>query len=191
MLFLILGIIIWSAMHFIPASAVGFRTKLIDRFGTVLYKIGFGVITLAAIVLIIWGWPNASIDLLYLPPAIGAFFTIFLTLIAFVLFFSPYMDNNFRRMIRHPQLVSVILWGIGHLLANGEARSVVLFGGLTLWALVELLLINKRDGSWEKPEAVPAIADVRLLLAGAGFFAIFMYTHELLFGVGPVPYFSS
>lgn len=190
MLFLVLGIIIWSAMHFIPASAPGFRSKLIDRFGTVLYKVGFGIITLAALALIIWSWPKASANSLYLPPTWGAFFTIFLTLIAFVLFFAPYIDNNYRRMIRHPQLVGVILWGVGHLLANGEARSVVLFGGLTLWALLEIWLVNRRDGSWVKPEAVAAIADVRLLLAGAGFYTIFMFTHELLFGVGPVPYFS-
>lgn len=191
MLFLILGIVIWSAMHFIPASAPDFRTKMIARFGTALYKAGFGMITLAAVALIIWSWPHASTELLYLPVAWGAFLTIFLTLIAFVLVFAPYIDNNFRRLIRHPQLVGIILWGVGHLFANGEARSVALFGGLTLWALLEIWLLNKRDGSWEKPAAVPFIADVRLLLAGAGFYTIFLYTHQLLFGVGPVPYFSS
>lgn len=190
MSFLVLGILIWSLVHFVPATATGFRANMIKRFGTRWYKAAFGLLILLAVTIIILSWPTASSKLLYLPPAWAAFFTIFMTLIAFVLFFAPYIDNNFRRMLRHPQLIGVSLWGLGHLLANGEARSVALFGGLLVWALLEIILLNRRDGAWVKPEAVPTVADVRLLLAGAGFYSIFMYTHHLLFGVSPVPYFS-
>ena len=95
-----------------------------------------------------------------------------------------------RRLIRHPQLTGVLAWGLGHLFSNGEARSLILFGGLALWAGLQMILLNRRDGAWQKPERVPVGSDLKLLLTGAGFFAIFMYTHEWLFGVGPVPYLS-
>lgn len=191
MLLLILGIAIWSLIHFIPASAVEIRSNLIRRFGAGPYKATFAVITLASLLLMIFGWPNASKALLYIPPAQGALIALLLTFIAFVLFFAPYMANNFRRLIRHPQLVGVIFWGSGHLLANGESRSVVLFGGLAIWALIEILLLNRRDGSWSKPATAPVFADIKLLLVGAGLFTLFMFSHQLLFGVAPAAFLSS
>ena len=45
------------------------------------------------------------------------------------------IPNNVKRLLRHPQLTGVALWGIGHLLANGESRSIILFGGLGAWAI--------------------------------------------------------
>ncbi len=79
-------------------------------------------------------------------------------------------------------------WGIGHLFANGESRSVVLFGGLAAWAIIEIFLINRRNDEWQKPQSAPVKADLRLLLTGLGFFAIFLFTHLRLFGVSPLPF---
>ena len=74
----------------------------------------------------------------------------------FILFFAAYPPTNVKRLLRHPQLTGVALWGVGHLLANGESRSIVLFGGLTLWAIAEIVVINRRDGARDKPAPVPA-----------------------------------
>jgi hypothetical protein len=46
------------------------------------------------------------------------------------------------------------IWAFAHLLSNGEARSVILFGGLLIWAELSIIFINKRDGIWEKPTRV-------------------------------------
>jgi uncharacterized membrane protein len=104
-----------------------------------------------------------------------------------VSFFAPYMANNLSRLLRHPQLTGVILFGVGHLAAVGNWRSLVLFGGFTLWAVLEILVINRREGAWERPEPTTRKDDLKLLLTGLGFFLIFMYTHEGLFGVSPLP----
>ena len=49
-------------------------------------------------------------------------------------------------MIRHPQLTAVKLWALAHLLVNGDSASLLLFGGLLVWAAVEVVIINKQDG---------------------------------------------
>jgi uncharacterized membrane protein len=74
------------------------------------------------------------------------------------------------------------MWGLGHLLAVGTARAIVLFGGLTIWALIEIYLINKRDGTWVKPEKAPFKNDVAMVVFAVLVYLAFLYTHHLLFG---------
>lgn len=184
---LILGIVIWSMIHFVPSLAVNFRSGLVQRFGMVGYKGVFGLVAIVALLCIIYGWKAASAEPLFTPPPWGAHVTVVLTFFAFLLLFAPYMDNSLRHLLRHPQLSGVLLWGTGHLFSSGEARAVVLFAGFALWALLEMFLINRREGAWNRPEPASLMANFRLVLTGVGFFALFLYTHNWLFGVGALP----
>lgn len=184
---LILGVFIWSLVHFLPAAAPGLRRGLAGRLGEIGYKAAFALCMVAAALLMISGWKATADSPLYTPPEWGGIITLVTMLGTSLSFFAPYMDNNLRRLVRHPQLAGIILFGVGHLVAVGSARSVVLFGGLALWAALEILLINRRDGAWSRPEAASMKDDVRLFLSGLGFFMIFMFTHEALFGVSPLP----
>jgi len=188
MTLLILGIIVWSLIHFIPAAATGFRSNLIGRIGLVPYKGLFGLVAIGALIFIVYGWKAASAEALYLPPSWGPHLTILLMLFAFILFLAPYIPNSLSRFIRHPQLTGLLIFGMAHLFSNGEMRSAVLFGGLALWGILQIILLNRRDGVWIKPDPVPPTANIRLLLGGAGFFAMFLYSHGWLFGVGPLSY---
>jgi hypothetical protein len=49
-------------------------------------------------------------------------------------------------MVRHPQLTAIKAWSVSHLLVNGDLPSLVLFGGLLVWAVVSVILINRQDG---------------------------------------------
>jgi uncharacterized membrane protein len=111
--------------------------------------------------------------------------TALLVLIAFILIVAPYHATNLKRVLRHPQLTGVIIWGIGHLLANGESRSIVLFGGLTAWAVIEILLLNRRDGAWTKPDPVPVKKDLILTVAGLVVYVVIAASHQWLFGFSP------
>jgi uncharacterized membrane protein len=106
-------------------------------------------------------------------------------LVALVLIVTSKARTNYRRIVRHPQMMSVILWSVAHLLVNGDARSVVLFGGLGVWAIVEIVLCNKRDGAWQKPDVVPFSADMIVAVIAAVAFAAFFFLHKALFGVLP------
>jgi hypothetical protein len=55
------------------------------------------------------------------------------------------MKTRITRVIRHPQLTAVKTWAVAHLLVNGDLASVILFGGLLAWAVVEVILINRAE----------------------------------------------
>ena len=180
-----LGVLLWSLVHLVPTLFAGARGKLVARIGENPYKGLFTLLIVLSIYLIISGWKAAVPESLYVPPAWGRHLTALLMLAAFVLFFAPYPPNNIRRVLRHPQLTGVALWGVGHLLANGEARSVVLFGGLALWAVIEILLINRRDGARTPPPPAPRRNDLLLIVAGVAVYVVLAAAHRWLFGFSP------
>lgn len=186
MLKLTLGVMLWSIVHFIPAIGVGFRKDFISRFGEYPYKGVFSVLMLGSLYLIISGWKTAVPEFVYTPPVWSGVVTPVLVLVGFVLFLAPYASSNLKRVFRHPQLAGLISWGVAHLLANGDSRSLVLFGGLAVWALIEMILLNQRDGQWIKPAKVPFKKDIGSVLFGGLAYMMFMFTHHLLFGVSPL-----
>ena len=182
---LALGVILWSVTHLIPASLPGLRKGLLSRLGENGYKGVFTLLMILAIYLVISGWKAAVPEFVYVPFPWGRHVTALLMLVGLVLFFAPYPANNIKRVLRHPQLTGVLCWGVGHLLANGEGRSIVLFGGLALWALLEMVLINRRDGAWHKPEPAPRKNDIILAASGIGAYVIVAMSHQWLFGFSP------
>jgi len=182
---LIAGVALWCATHLFPAYAPGPRRALVARLGENAYKGVFALLIVASLALIVMGWKAALPGFVYAPPTWGRHATALLVLIAFILFGASHGHNNIRRALRHPQLTAVIVWGIGHLLANGDTRSVILFGSLTAWALVEILLINRREGARVKPERAPVRKDVIAVVAGVVVYALVAWAHPWLFGVNP------
>lgn len=49
-----------------------------------------------------------------------------------------------QKVTRHPVMWGFALWGMVHLLANGDAASFILFGGMTVLALAGALHIDAR-----------------------------------------------
>ena len=73
--------------------------------------------------------------------------------ISFVLFGARTTKTAIKRLVRHPMLMGVFVWSLSHLLTNGTTRALILFGGLGVWALIEMPLINAREGARELPES--------------------------------------
>ena len=155
MIKLTLGVLLWALTHFVPASAVEWRRTMVGKIGEKGWKGLFTLVMAFSIYLIISGWKATLPELLYVPPAWGRHAASLLVLIAFILFAASHGQSNIKRFVRHPQLTAVITWGVAHLLANGEIRSVVLFGGLAAWAIIEILMLNRRNGAWDKPAKAP------------------------------------
>jgi len=183
---LLIGVLLWSLTHFIPAVAVDFKNRLITKLGENPYKGLFTLLMLLSIYLIISGWRATIPELVYAPPAWGRTAGALLVLIGFVLFVASFSPNNFKRILRHPQLTGLACWGAGHLLANGDSRSVVLFGGLTVWAIVQIILLNRRDGDWIRPGKVSLKKDISPVLVGFVVYLVFVFAHRWLFGVSPL-----
>ncbi len=181
------GVLLWSVVHLFPAVAVDLRKDLLDRIGEYPYKGLFTLLVIFSLYLIISGWGlTVPEEIFYTAPDWGGHAAGLLVFVGFILFFAPYPPNNCKRILRHPQLIGMVCWGAGHLLAIGSPRSIVLFGGLTAWALVEIVLINRRDGDWVKPDKVSSLKDLSLLLFGSLAFVVFLFTHHLMFGGDPL-----
>jgi uncharacterized membrane protein len=184
---LILGVVLFSLVHLVPAASLKLRTDLIGRMGEAPWKGLFSIVVAVSIVLMVMGWKSLPREFIYELPAWADHVCGLAMLAMSILFFAPYMPNNVSRFLRHPQLTGIILWSAGHILASGQARSLVLFGGLGAWAIVEIILINRREGAWEPPAAVGFKSDFKLLLAGLGFFLLFLFIHDGAFGVSILP----
>jgi uncharacterized membrane protein len=83
-------------------------------------------------------------------------------------------------------LTAVIVWAAAHLIVNGDVASLVLFGGLGLWAVAEMLLINAREPAWVRPAPGPVAGDVRLILITIVAYAAIAGVHAWL-GRWPFP----
>lgn len=108
-----------------------------------------------------------------------------LVVVAFYLFVSSGMRTWGARLTRHPQLWAVILWATAHLLVNGDAASVVLFGGLVLWAVASILLINRAEPLWAPPPRQPLAKEATAVAATGVAVAVVGWVHGL---IGPWPF---
>ncbi len=187
MALLIAGVVLWSVAHLVPAVAPGLRSSLVARFGEGPYKGLFAIDIIIALALIIFGWKAAAPSAVYAPPLFGSPIPSAFLLLAILLFAASALPNNVKRFVRHPQMTAILCWCAGHLLTNGDSRSVVLFGGFAIWAVLEMLFINKRDGEWLKPDPVPLSKDAVMVIVAGVVFAALVYFHAALFGVSPIP----
>ena len=185
MALLFAGLLLFTLVHLLPAVSPATRDELVTKLGENAYRGAFSAVVLASIVIIVFGWKAATPTAVYAPPFAGGPIIAAMIFFAFVLFVASKARTNYKRFVRHPQMMAVIFWSVAHLLVNGDSRSVTLFGGLGVWAILEIILCNKRDGEWKKPPVVPFSADMIVaVIAGVGF-AVFFYLHKALFGVLP------
>ncbi len=180
---LITGLTLWVVIHLFPAICKNTRTTIIGKIGPVPYKGMFALIILSSVVLIVLGWQGIMPEDIYFPASWGRHITFILVLLTFILFVAARRKTNIKRFLRHPQLTGLALWSIGHLFANGDNRSVILFTTLGIWAILEIILISKREGVWQKPEPVPMTSDVITVLGGFVLYAVLMFAHPYLAGI--------
>ena len=65
--------------------------------------------------------------------------------IGFYMIAGSIIGARISRFIRHPQLTAIKLWAVAHLLVNGDLASLTLFGGLLIWAVLAVMLINRQE----------------------------------------------
>ncbi|MBT8107153.1 MAG: NnrU family protein [Gammaproteobacteria bacterium] len=181
------GITIFCLVHLFKAAAPAARDNVVFKLGENPYKGVFSLLILGSLVLIVFGWKATVPTAVYVPPLGPGIVPSVLVLIGLILFFASQAGGYIRRVLRHPQMLGTIAWAIAHLLTNGDSRSVILFGSLGLWALLEILLCNRRDGPREELPAASARADLIAVLVGVVAFGLIGHFHMRLFGVSPLP----
>ena len=183
MILLSLGVLLWAVVHLFVSIGAEARTGLVGRIGVGPYKGLFSLTLVGALVLIVWGWKTSLPTALWLPPAGMRHATMLLMPFAVILFISARAPTDIKQLIRHPQLTGVKLWAVAHLLSNGETRSIILFGGLLAWAVLEVIFINRRDGAWKKPAPVGALKTTISALIGVLVTGLLLWGHPWFAGM--------
>jgi uncharacterized membrane protein len=181
MALLVLGLVIFIAIHFFPALQSQ-RAALIERLGELKYKSLFSLASLASFALILLGKANAPFIEVWQPPHLLAVVTKLLMLPAMILLVAAYFPSNFKRKIRHPMLIAVKIWAFAHLLINGDLASMILFGSFLGFAVLAMISANKRM-EWTKPNEQSVLMDVLVILIGGAIYAGAGMYHLQLFGV--------
>jgi uncharacterized membrane protein len=186
MIWLVLGVLMWGGLHLLPSLGVTLRAACIERTGEGAYKGAFALALVVALALMVLGWRATPASFVYSPPLWGRTLALPLMAAALLLFAASGVPTNVKRFLRHPQLTAVVVWSVAHLLSNGAGRSVVLFGGLGLWAVIAMLAINRRDGAWQRPDPLPLRVEARPLVAMVVAFVLLYFAHPYIAGV-PIP----
>ncbi|MEY1554520.1 NnrU family protein [Yoonia sp. R2331] len=177
MILLILGLILWAAAHFWKRALPANRAQFGDK-GKAIVALTLAV----AIIFMIWGY-RAWDGTFYWgrTPAMTGINNI-LMVFSFYLFAASGAKTKITKTVRHPQLTAVILWCVAHLVVNGDTPSFVLFGGLMVWAIAEIVVINRAEGPRGPYHEVPvkkeftaAVATVIAVIVVGGIHAILGY----------------
>jgi uncharacterized membrane protein len=183
MTMLCLGVLLFALVHFVPSLAPTLKTNWQQRAGENGYKGVFSLLLLASFGLMIFGWRSAHPSFVYAPPAALHIPALIVMAIGFVLFAVSNRPSRLRLFVRHPQLTGLAFWSAAHLMLNGDSRSAILFGGLLLWACIEIVAINRREGAWVK-EPPPAWASEAIsLVIAAVTVGVLVFIHPWLSGV--------
>jgi len=176
---LILGIVLFWAAHLFKRLAPGPRAAMGDK-----GKGPVALVLLLAVVLMVIGFRGAEFVPVYDPPSWGRPVNNLLMVLSVVLFGLGSSKSRARKFMRHPMLTGLLVWAVAHLLANGDRDSLILFGLLGLWAIVEMVVINRSEPDYQPYQGGSVVGDIRLLAISAVVFAVIAGVHIWL-GVNP------
>ncbi|MDO6584403.1 NnrU family protein [Salipiger sp. 1_MG-2023] len=146
MILLILGVALWWGAHLFKRVAPAQRAAMGAK--------GKGVVALAlavSILLMIFGYKAANGAVFWgRHPATVGINNLMMLVALYLTSPGPKKGALLYRM-RHPMLTGFLLWTVAHLLVNGDVPSFVLFGGLGLWAITEIIVINRAEPGWTPP----------------------------------------
>ncbi len=203
------------------------RQWLVARMGEPVFRGVYGVMSVAILAWLIAAALRAPVVILWWPQPWHAAFPIVLMPASLILVAAAALSPNplsinmrsvpfdperpgIVSVTRHPMLWGFGLWALSHVVVNGDLVSLVLFGGLGLFALHGMRILDVKtkgrlgDDEWarlaSKTSIVPFKAvvagstrldvDRRMLLgavAGIAFYVWFVFQgHEMIIGADPL-----
>ena len=183
---LLLGLLVFFAAHSTSIFRESWRDGMVARLGEGGWKGLYSLVSLAGLGLMIFGYGLARQEptVLYTPPLWLRHFSMLLMAPVVVLFAAPYFPGRIQAVTKHPLLTATKLWAFAHLLANGGAADVLVFGSFLVWAVVDRISMKHRD---QRPlPGAPAgrYNDMIAVVFGLGVYFAFLFgVHSWLIGV--------
>ena len=166
---LVIATAAFLATHF--AASTPLRGKLVAAVGEWPYRGLYSLVAFATLAWMIRAYAGAEHDHLWTGPRTPPFVAM---PFAFVLLACGYRRNptmvgadrllkgeqparGIIRITRHPIMWAIMLWAASHLVARGDLKAVVFFGGFLVLAALGTVLVDARKKSnpdWERFAAV-------------------------------------
>lgn len=176
---MILGLILFLGAHSVRIFADDWRRAQIQRLGEIPWKLAFSVVSLLGLALAIWGFGQMRLDPVWVwSPPTGMRHAVALLMIpAFVLLVATYVPgNHLKAKLGHPMVLSVKVWALAHLLANGRLGDIIFFGAFLLWAVLDFRAARRRPRSaMSSPRLVNTAATVVIGLVAYYVFAFHLH----------------
>jgi len=187
-IWLIAGIVVFLGIHSVRMVAPGYRDRMIARYGENAWKGIYSLVSLAGFVLLVWGYAQARPDaaFLYEPPVWIRHIVMLFMLVAMILLVAAYLPaGHIKKRVKHPMITAVKVWAFAHLLANGDAASLILFLSFLAWAVWNRIAVKRRGDPVFG--TVSARYDIIAVAVGTVLTVWFiMQLHAYLFGVSPL-----
>ena len=105
-----------------------------------------------------------------------------LVLLGFISLSGFHGTGYLKHWLRNPFSIGIVLWSVGHLLANGMLHDVLLFGTFLVLAVLDIVLSMARG---KRPGHEPQIrSDMKAVVSGVVLYAIFLFgVHPYIFNV--------
>lgn len=185
MVWLVLAALLWIGVH-VGIAGTAIRGVVVARAGDNAFRIGFSLLSFAAIGLLVQAWQGAETTPLWFTPDWLRWLLALLMLPAFVLFVAGLRRNptaaggeallgteatGIQRVTRHPMLWSFALWALVHVLGNGDSAGLVFFGAFLVTALagmpsIDAKLAKRAPEVWGKLAATTSILPFGAIAAG-------------------------
>jgi uncharacterized membrane protein len=182
----------WLGLHLIVAGPL--RARLVGMLGEVPFRGIFSALSIVGLVWFIFAFREAPLTPLWPTiPALG-YLALVLVFLAFLLVVvgagatNPtdthhrMIDNKvpvhgITRVTRHPRLCGITLWGIAHLLVNGNLAALIMFGALLVTAVNGMVSIDRKrrhalGGLWDEFEKQTSRLPFAAILTGRNRFEL-------------------
>lgn len=157
------------------------------------------MLTLLGFYALIVGYAEARMQpiVIWQPPVATRHVSVLLMLFASILLVAAQVPGNHLKLrLGHPMVLSVKVWALAHLLANGNLADLVLFGAFLLWSVVIYKTSRARDrlnaeiaignGTEATPVAKMSRTLAALVIGTLVWGGITFYLHAIVVGVSPL-----
>jgi uncharacterized membrane protein len=170
---------LFGIIHINPAMPA-WKAHAVKTFGKAYGPI-YGILTLLLFAAAIWAFRQAEPGYIYEAPSWGRYANFGMTLLGFLCIGIFAFRGSWRNKLKYPMAIGVSLWAVGHLMANGDQRSFLFFGGLGFIAI--LFAVLKNDNVPFVPSEVREGHNPMSLLGGVALYGIAAQLHYAVAGV--------
>jgi uncharacterized membrane protein len=187
LLVMIAGLVLFFGAHTLTTQR-DLRARVINAMGEGGYKIAYALVSLAGLVLIVWGFAHyraAGMWPVWSPPTALKHLNTALMLPAVILVVAAYMRGRIYAALKHPMLAGVKLWAFGHLLANGDLGGIILFGSFLAWAVYDRISLKHRADAGGPPIPVGGAGNdlIAVVIGIVVYLALGFAFHPVVIGV--------